>query len=505
MDTGEIVLQSAAPSIPAKHTVNCTTVWRSSARDLLGARSTLRRQGALTARAAEGEPSVTRPIAKDGSRDRLGWPAQKIVDHVRAYSPQPAARARNRRRNGEDPAGARRVGRRAGVRRTGRTQSRKDERRRSTRARWPARYGARDERARTGAAASCATFFLRLMPGCGSAARRSRSIIVRGARARSARSRLRNGTRLRRHQDAARPRLVFASRLSGERMHVAAAVSARYCGLAVYELAYTRADAHATVFEFVNLAKRYGHRGLANLVNAVLRNMLARTVGGRERNASTTRTSISQPAIRYRTGWCGSGGSPSASESKRLRGSQRPGTERAIVANAVARIRRELPSRIDASRRRSGRSPISSRSRCSSSAEAHERGRSNARRQPWWTTVGEFGDAGRRARAAAGEAVLDAAAGAATKRCRSARAWRRPRRPALHRARRAQKRDAYRPARTGRHRCRDRYRRRDRGDTAADQGFDRILVDAPCSGIGVVGRHPEARWKKQAGDGERLA
>ncbi|MGA7571126.1 MAG: transcription antitermination factor NusB, partial [Candidatus Aquilonibacter sp.] len=44
--------------------------------------------------------------------------------------------------------------------------------------------------------------------------------------------------------------------------------------LAVYELVYTRADTHATVFEFVNLAKRYGHRGVANLVNAVLRSFL---------------------------------------------------------------------------------------------------------------------------------------------------------------------------------------------------------------------------------------
>src|SRR5579863_7406028 len=44
--------------------------------------------------------------------------------------------------------------------------------------------------------------------------------------------------------------------------------------LAIYEIVYTRADEHATVFEFVNLAKRHGHRGVANLVNAVLRGFL---------------------------------------------------------------------------------------------------------------------------------------------------------------------------------------------------------------------------------------
>ncbi|MHB8146523.1 MAG: transcription antitermination factor NusB, partial [Vulcanimicrobiaceae bacterium] len=44
--------------------------------------------------------------------------------------------------------------------------------------------------------------------------------------------------------------------------------------LAIYELVFTRADEHATVFEFVNLAKKFGHRGVANLVNAVLRGFL---------------------------------------------------------------------------------------------------------------------------------------------------------------------------------------------------------------------------------------
>ena len=32
-----------------------------------------------------------------------------------------------------------------------------------------------------------------------------------------------------------------------------------------------------------------------------------------------------------------------------------------------------------------------------------------------------------------------------------------------------------------------------------------VLLDAPCSGLGVIGRHPEARWRKTPQDGARLA
>ena len=35
--------------------------------------------------------------------------------------------------------------------------------------------------------------------------------------------------------------------------------------------------------------------------------------------------------------------------------------------------------------------------------------------------------------------------------------------------------------------------------------FDRVLLDAPCSGLGVLRRRPDARWRVQPGDVDRLA
>ncbi len=34
--------------------------------------------------------------------------------------------------------------------------------------------------------------------------------------------------------------------------------------------------------------------------------------------------------------------------------------------------------------------------------------------------------------------------------------------------------------------------------------FDRILLDAPCTGLGALRRRPEARWRKQPGDVAQL-
>mgnify|MGYP001168464947 FL=1 len=35
---------------------------------------------------------------------------------------------------------------------------------------------------------------------------------------------------------------------------------------------------------------------------------------------------------------------------------------------------------------------------------------------------------------------------------------------------------------------------------ALGQDFDRVLVDAPCSGLGVLGRRPDSRWRKESKD-----
>ncbi|MGZ4522083.1 MAG: RsmB/NOP family class I SAM-dependent RNA methyltransferase [Mycobacteriaceae bacterium] len=43
-------------------------------------------------------------------------------------------------------------------------------------------------------------------------------------------------------------------------------------------------------------------------------------------------------------------------------------------------------------------------------------------------------------------------------------------------------------------------------DPGLDAGYDRILVDAPCTGLGALRRRPEARWRRQASDvGELVA
>ncbi len=45
----------------------------------------------------------------------------------------------------------------------------------------------------------------------------------------------------------------------------------------------------------------------------------------------------------------------------------------------------------------------------------------------------------------------------------------------------------------------------DRPDPSEDQSYDRVLLDAPCSGLGVLRRNPESRWNKSAVNIRELA
>jgi len=38
-----------------------------------------------------------------------------------------------------------------------------------------------------------------------------------------------------------------------------------------------------------------------------------------------------------------------------------------------------------------------------------------------------------------------------------------------------------------------------------DDLFDRVLIDAPCTGLGVLGKKPDARWRRGPDDVRRLA
>ena len=42
-------------------------------------------------------------------------------------------------------------------------------------------------------------------------------------------------------------------------------------------------------------------------------------------------------------------------------------------------------------------------------------------------------------------------------------------------------------------------------ETGLEPGFDRVLVDAPCTGLGALRRRPEARWRRQPADVPVLA
>jgi 16S rRNA (cytosine967-C5)-methyltransferase len=271
--------------------------------------------------------------------------------------------------------------------------------------------------------------------------------------------------------------------------------------LAAYELIFTRADVHATVFEFVNLAKRWGHRGLANLVNAVLRSLLRAGPAAPQRESFeseddflSTRYSLPTWLVRQ---WRQVFGELLEAICQAVEDPPRV----AVVVNTFRASAPQAALTLGALGVETQPSPYVAEALLvehGSVRQVDPEGR-------WWPQSESSAMAVDVLGPQPGERVLDVCSGRGNK--------------ALQIGMRLEAQGTLCCIeRDGRKVATLNERLAEAGIAAAivtgdaaaevlppDECFDRVLVDAPCSGTGVVGRHPEARWKKAGTDGERLA
>lgn len=92
-DTGDIVLQERTPIDADERYGELHDRLAAFGAQALSHALDLARSGHIPHRPQTGEASVTRPISKDDLALDWSWPAQRIVNLVRAYAPAPAARA----------------------------------------------------------------------------------------------------------------------------------------------------------------------------------------------------------------------------------------------------------------------------------------------------------------------------------------------------------------------------------------------------------------------------
>ena len=290
----------------------------------------------------------------------------------------------------------------------------------------------------------------------------------------------------------------------GERRAQLPPAIAEILRLAVYELVYTRADTHATVFEFVNLAKRHGHRGVANLVNAVLRSFLrdrpldpTRDLFENDDEYLGTRYSLPTWLVRqWRTVF--------GAQIEAICAAVNEPARSAVTVNTLRTNVAEVRERFSAAGVTATQSAFVPESLLVDDAAGVHRLEQHAK-GAWWVQSESSAMPVEVLNPQPGETILDVASGRGNKALQI----------------------GVRMAGEGNELCIERDARKAQvlqarleeagiaagviiGDATQPllqpgQRFDRLLIDAPCSGVGVAGRHPEARWKKQPGDGERLA
>lgn len=93
LDTGDIVLQTRIAIEPDETYGELHDRLACLGAELLGDALDRAERGELAHRPQTGEPSLTRPIAKGDLQLDLTLPPERVVDIVRAFSPQPGARA----------------------------------------------------------------------------------------------------------------------------------------------------------------------------------------------------------------------------------------------------------------------------------------------------------------------------------------------------------------------------------------------------------------------------
>jgi methionyl-tRNA formyltransferase len=93
MDTGDVVLQERTPIDEDERYGELHDRLAAFGAQALSHALDFARSGYIPHQPQSGKPSVTRPISKDDLAIDWAWPAQRIVNMVRAYAPAPAARA----------------------------------------------------------------------------------------------------------------------------------------------------------------------------------------------------------------------------------------------------------------------------------------------------------------------------------------------------------------------------------------------------------------------------
>jgi methionyl-tRNA formyltransferase len=92
MDTGDIVAQRRVAIEPGESYGELHDRLAELGAGLLAEALEMAKRGELAPQPQTGEPTITRPIARDDLRVDWSWAPERIVRFVRAYSPQPAAR-----------------------------------------------------------------------------------------------------------------------------------------------------------------------------------------------------------------------------------------------------------------------------------------------------------------------------------------------------------------------------------------------------------------------------